>query len=139
MDGERILVVADDVFDSPPEDILLWTADLLTGARRVHVIAPVIGSRVEWATDADAPLSAANERLREVLSHAKFNSVDATGEVVRDSPLNAIKIALMDHTYDRIIVGIRERTNWQEKDLVSKIQAATRVPVHAVVVPTSRS
>ena len=139
MTGERILIVADDAFDRRPENILVWTADFIATAQSVHVIAPLVASRIEWATDADAPARVAAERLRQVLAHAEAAGVETTGEVTRADPLDAIKTKLLDHTYDRIIVGVREEMNWQEKDLVSRIQAATDIPVDAVVVPTTES
>ena len=139
MTGDRILIVADDAFDRRPENILVWTADFIATAHSVHVIAPLVASRVEWATDADGPALVAAERLRQLLVHAEAAGVEATGEVTRDSPVDAIKTKLMGHTYDRIIVGVREDMNWQEKDLVSRIQAVTDIPVDAVVVPTPES
>jgi hypothetical protein len=138
MADERILLVADDAFEGAPEDILLWKVDFITSARAVHVIAPELESRIEWATNADAPLRAAAERLRIVLAHASTVGVDATGEVAPDSPFDAVRTELMHHTYDRILVAVREDMNWQEKDLVSKIRSMTDIPVDAVVVPTPK-
>lgn len=131
--------MANDAFDRRPDEILVWTAEFTDTAQSVHIIAPLLGSRVEWATDADAPASDALDRLRQVLAHAEAAGVEATGEVTRDSPLDAVRTKLLDQTYDRIIVGVREDINWQEKDIVSRIQALTNIPVDAVVVPTPES
>ncbi|MEO6492860.1 MAG: hypothetical protein ABIP99_08510, partial [Ilumatobacteraceae bacterium] len=49
-----------------------------------------------------------------------------------DPPFEAVKRMLLDHTYDRIVLGVRADTHWKEADLADRIRAVTQIPVSEV-------
>jgi hypothetical protein len=131
MSEDRILFVADDTPDGP---IPRWASTSIDQAKTVHVITPVLGSRIERATDSDEPTRRAASRLNDLMSGLGFSGAEVTGEVITDPPFEAVKRMLLDHEYDRIIVGIRAETHWKEDDLIGKLRQVTDVPVEEVTV-----
>ena len=131
MSEDRILFVADDTPDGP---IPHWASKSIDQAKTVHVITPVLGTRIERATDSDEPTRRAASRLNELMSGLESSGADVTGEVITDPPFEAVKRMLLDHEYDRIIVGVRAETHWKEEGLIDKLRQVTDVPVEEVTV-----
>ncbi len=131
MSEDRILFVADDTPDGP---IPRWASTSLDEAKTVHVITPVLGTRIERATDSDEPTRRAAARLDDLMSGLGSSGADVTGEVINDPPFEAVKRMLLDNEYDRIILGMRAETHWKEDDLVAKLRQVTDVPVEEVTV-----
>jgi len=124
-----VLFVADDTVDT---ELSGWVSRVLGDADAVHVITPVLGTRIERATDSDEPMVRSAARLEGVLAAFATANIDATGEVITDPPFEAVKRMLLDHTYDRIVLGVREDTHWKEADLVGRIREVTDIPVSEV-------
>ena len=124
-----VLFVADETID---HELSGWVSRVLGDADRVHIIAPVLGTRIERATDSDEPRVRASARLDEVLAAFVDADIEATGEVITDPPFEAVKRMLLDNTYDRIVLGVREDTHWKEADLVDRIREETGIPVSEV-------
>lgn len=124
-----VLFVADDTIDT---ELSGWVARVLGDARTVHIITPVLGTRIERATDSDEPAVRSGRRLEVVLAAFDAADIEATGEVITDPPFEAVKRMLLDHTYDRIVLGVRADTHWKEADLADRIRAVTQIPVSEV-------
>ena len=124
-----VLFVADDTIES---ELSGWTGRVLGDAGSVHVITPVLGTRIERATDSDEPTVRAAARLDAVLAAFSAADIEATGEVITDPPFEDVKRVLLDHTYDRIVLGTREDTHWKEADLVDRLREVTDIPVSEV-------
>ncbi|MEO6123527.1 MAG: hypothetical protein ABIR32_07425, partial [Ilumatobacteraceae bacterium] len=115
-----VLFVADDTIDT---ELSGWLARVLGDARTVYIITPVLGTRIERATDSDEPAVRSGKRLELVLAAFEAADIEATGEVITDPPFEAVKRMLLDHTYDRIVLGVRADTHWKEADLADRIRA----------------
>lgn len=124
-----VLFVADDTIES---ELSGWVARVLGDADAVHVICPVLGTRIERATDSDEPMVRSAARLDEVLAALVGVGIDATGEVITDPPFEAVERMLLDHIYDRIVLGVREDSHWKEADLLDKLREITDVPISEV-------
>lgn len=129
MAEDRILFVADD---RPDAGLPQWTLDAFDGATVVHVITPVLGTRIERATDSDEPTRRAAERLKDVLAHIGSIGADVTGEVITDPPFEAVQRMLLDNTYDRIVLGMRQDTHWKEDNLAAKLFDITDTPISEI-------
>lgn len=134
MSGERILVVVDDVFDHPSADVPKWVQQAIADAAEVHVIAPLIGSRLSVATDDQAMYDHAHQRLTTVLEHMRSEGAEPIGDVVASGPLEAIDTFLLEHDIDRIVVGVTADGHWREKGLLEKLREHTTATISPVAV-----
>ena len=132
--ADRILFVADDSPDSP---LPRWAEDAISGASSVHVITPVLGTRIERATDSDEPTRRSAARLKDVLAQFEGADVEVTGEVITDPPFEAVQRMLLDHTYDRIVLGVRDDTHWKEENLIGRLREVTAIPISEVTLGSS--
>ncbi|MCY7298642.1 MAG: hypothetical protein LH616_05455 [Ilumatobacteraceae bacterium] len=137
MSAERILVVVDDVFDDPSADVPRWAQQAIVNAAEVHVIAPLMGSRLSVATDDQAMYDHAHQRLTKILDYMRAEGAAPTGGVVAASPLAAIETFLLDHDVDRIVVGVTAYGHWLEKDLLDKLREITSTTVSPLTVQNS--
>ena len=134
MSHDRILFVADDSPDGP---LPAWTSSTLNSASTVHIITPVLGTRIERATDSDEPTRRAAARLKDVMAALGGAGATVTGEVITDPPFQAVERMLLDHEYDRIILGTRADTHWKEADLVAKLHEITDTPIEEITLGAS--
>lgn len=135
MSDHRILFIADEV---PADDGVRSVQHDLARATSIHMITPVLGTRIERATDADEPARRAAERCRETQSYLQHvvgeDGPTVTGEVVTDPPFEAAEQKLLDSQYDQIIVGLRSDEHWKEHDIVARLRRITDAPVVPITV-----
>jgi hypothetical protein len=131
--ADHVLLVVDDTFDDPSA-VPTTVEQELEAADDVEVLAPVIGHRLDIATADDKPLRKAQARGERVVSELEGHGVIATLRFTEDGPFGAISEVLIDHSYDKIIVAVREQENWREKRLFERLHNVTDVPVEQVVV-----
>lgn len=117
--------------------------ELTSGGDAVlHLVTPV--SRTEGERDWEYPPTEhtgpdaetvarwlAEARLKRELERLASAGVDATGEVVDHDPLDRIREALDQHTYDQIIVATLPRplSRWLLMDLPHRLARLGAVPV----------
>jgi hypothetical protein len=79
----------------------------------------------------------AERRLRRALATLRGAGIDAHGQIAHPDPCTAALHAVRDERVDEIIVSTFPRTSgssWLRKDLVTRIGAATKLPVEHVEV-----
>lgn len=141
-DGKhRVLVIANETVTSRP----LWTEiEDRCGDRggEVLIVAPALtGSRTTlWASDLDAAMAQARERLALSLRAARDAGLHVRGRVGDADPNVAIEDALRDFAADEIVVWMHtpERSPWLERGMVQRAREEIGLPVtHVVVDPAA--
>jgi hypothetical protein len=132
----RVLVVANRtlVSDTLRAELLRRVEE---GAE-VHVVVPIVASRIHYvASDIDAELREARERLDETLGWARAQGLQLTGRVGDPSiALGAIEDELRLWGADEVIISTlpRGRSNWLETGIVERLREDLDIPVtHNVV------
>jgi hypothetical protein len=104
----------------------------------LHVVAPILCSRVHYvASDVDAELDEARERLATTLAWAETESVAVTGRVGdANAALGAIEDELRRYGADEVIISTypRGESNWLETGIVERLRDELDIPVTHVVV-----
>jgi hypothetical protein len=135
--GRRcVLVVANRTLRS---DTL--RADLALRARggaEVHVVVPILASRIHYvASDIDAELREARERLDDTLAWARAEGLRVTGKVGDPTiALGAIEDELRESAADEVIISTLPpgRSNWLETGIVERLREDLDIPItHKVV------
>jgi hypothetical protein len=135
--GRRcVLVVANRTL---PSEAL--RADLARRAKvgaEVHVVVPILVSRIHYvASDMDAELRDARERLDDTLAWARAEGLAVTGKVGDPNiALGAIEDELRLAGADEVIISTlpRGRSNWLETGIVERLREDLDIPVtHTVV------
>jgi hypothetical protein len=136
-EGERrILVVANETVTG---------GELLTEIRRraddgptsLLVVTPALNGHVKhWASDEDAARAAAQARLDASLAALHRAGLSARGEIGEADPLQAIDDALRTFAPDELIISTHPegRSNWLEREVVSRARERFALPVTHVVV-----
>ena len=133
---KRILVVANEtVTGSALRDEIVRRA----GPERaeVFVVAPALNTRLRhWTSDEDRARGEAQARLDASLAALEQVGISAQGAVGDDDPLQAMEDALRSVGADEIIVSTHPpgRSNWLERDLVSRAREIYECPITHVVV-----
>jgi hypothetical protein len=104
----------------------------------VHVVVPILASRIHYvASDVDAELREARERLADVLAWAQAEGLEVTGRVGDPSiALGAIEDELRLSGADEVILSTlpRGKSNWLETGIVERLRAELDIPItHKVV------
>jgi hypothetical protein len=79
----------------------------------------------------------AERRLRRALAALRGAGIDAHGQIAHPDPYTAALNAIQDERVDEIIVSTfpgKTRSSWLRKDLVTRLQEATKLPVEHVEV-----
>ena len=103
----------------------------------VRIVAPALVSRLQfWASDEDAGVGAADERLAASINACRGLGMTIEGEVGDPDPLQAMDDAMRTFRPHEVIVAShpRERANWLERDVVAQARARYEVPITHVVV-----
>ncbi len=103
----------------------------------VLVVCPALNSRLRhWTSDEDRARDEAQTRLERSLAALAEAGVEASGRVGDDDPLQAIEDALRTFGADEIIVSTHPpgRSNWLEKDVISRARERFDLPIAHVVV-----
>ncbi len=135
-DRRMVLVVANRTLLSEP-----LRAEIAQRARAgadVHVVAPILASRIHYiASDVDAELREARERLDATLAWAHAEGLQLTGRVGDPAvALGAIEDELRASAADEVIISTlpRARSNWLETGIVERLREDLDIPVtHTVV------
>ena len=104
---------------------------------QVMVVAPALNSPLKtWTSDVDGALREARERLDMSLGALLAAGVDAQGEIGDGDPLQAIEDGLRTFDADELIISTHPpgRSNWLERDVVSKARDRFELPITHVVV-----
>jgi sirohydrochlorin ferrochelatase len=132
----RVLVVANRTLQS--ETLRAELAGRVRDGAEVHVVVPILASRIHYvASDIDAELREARERLADVLAWARAEGLDVTGRVGDPSiALGAIEDELRLSGADEVILSTlpRGRSNWLETGIVERLREELDIPItHKVV------
>jgi GABA permease len=104
----------------------------------LHVVAPILCSRVHYiASDVDAELGEARERLATALAWAAGEGVAVTGKVGdANAALGAIEDELRRYGADEVIISTYPpgESNWLETGIVERLRDELDIPVTHVVV-----
>ncbi len=79
----------------------------------------------------------AERRLRQALAQLRADGIEVHGQVAHPDPYTAAMHAVRDERVDEILVSTfpeQRGSSWLRRDLVSRLEADAKVPVHHVVV-----
>ena len=127
--GPRLLIVTGDSASSI-DDLPPGVRHLIDNAAEIHVIAPMLPSRLDWwASATDQVRQEADERLQAVIG--QIDGAEVRGEVGADDPIQAFDDAFREFAPDHVLVGLRaaERAGWQERGLVDRLLERFSVPL----------
>jgi len=129
--SRRILVIANPPCPCPElaDDV---ARRALARPADVVVVAPALNSRLRhWASDVDAAVVQAHERVELAVSELSDRGVSANGTVGDSDPLMAIDDALADFPATEIVIATHPRaeSHWLERGLVRKAAARFEVPI----------
>jgi GABA permease len=132
----RVLVIANRTL--PGEELRTLLRRRGAGGAELHVVAPILASRVHYiASDVDAELAEARRRLDTALDWARAEGLRATGKVGDpNAALGAIEDELRLFGADEVIISTHPpgRSNWLETGIVERLRDELDVPVTHVVV-----
>lgn len=134
-DGKRILVLATE--RCAGEELLDEVRYRGGDGAAVRVVAPALVSRLDyWASDEDAGIAKADERLASSIASCRALGMTIDGDVGDPDPLQAIEDAMRTFAPHEIMAAThpRERSNWLERDVVAQARARYDIPITHVVV-----
>jgi len=138
LSGPRVLVVANRTLHG--EELRSELRRHVGSAAELHIVAPILCSRAHYlASDVDAELTEARDRLATALAWAEAEGVDVTGTVGDpNAALGAIEDELRRYGADEVVISTYPpgRSNWLETGVVERLREELDVPVtHVVVQP----
>jgi hypothetical protein len=136
---KRILVVANETVGGRALiDAVKRRAD--EGPVHVKVVCPQNQPKEGWVVYDESVRDAAENRLKMTLAQLREVGIDATGEVMDPDPYSAVMDALHEDDYDEVIISTHPetRSGWLRKDLVSRVEQDSGLPVEHVVVDLDR-
>ena len=133
--SRRILVIANPPCPCPAlvDEV---ARRVLPGPADVVVVAPALNSRLRHlASDVDAAVQQAHERVRAAVDALRERGISARGSIGDTDPVMAIEDALADFAATEIVIATHPRANshWLERGLISKSAARFEAPVTEVV------
>ena len=132
---ERVLVVANRTLGG--EELRDELRRRAVAGAEIHVVAPILCSRVHYiASDVDAELGEARERLTTALAWAEAEGVRVTGKVGdANAALGAIEDELRRYGADEVIISTYPpgESNWLETGIVERLRDELDIPVTHVV------
>ena len=134
-DRRKLLVVANET---------LTGDELLDAVRRraeegpvlVTVVAPVNAPREGYVVYQDTRRASAGRRLERTLAKLRAAGIPATGHVVDNDPLTAVRDGIAMEEPDEIVVSTHpeSKSGWRRRNLIDEIvRAAGDIPVEHVV------
>jgi hypothetical protein len=105
---------------------------------RVHVVVPILASRIHYiASDVDAELREARDRLGATLDWARANDLRVTGRIGDpNAALGAVEDELRVSGADEIVISTLPHgtSNWLETGIVEQLHEDLDIPItHKVV------
>ena len=138
-DRPRVLVVANRTLGG--ETLRAELARRGRAGAELHFVAPILMSRAHYiASDVDAELRDARERLDDALAWARAEGLHATGKVGDPNvALGAIEDELGLSGADEVIISTHPpgRSNWVETGILERLREDLDVPLTHVVVATA--
>ena len=103
---------------------------------KVTVICPQNDPRGGWVIYDDAVRGAAENRLRTTVAQLRELGIEADGEIMDPDPYTATMDAINAFGADQVIISTHPetRSGWMRKDLVTRIEEDSGLPVEHVVV-----
>jgi len=132
---KRLLVVANEtVGGTALIDAVKKRTD--GGDLKVTVICPQNDPKGGWVIYDDAARGAAENRLQTTLAQLREIGIEAQGEIMDPDPYAATMDAVHAFNPDELIISTHPetRSGWMRKDLVTRIEEDTGLPVEHVVV-----
>jgi hypothetical protein len=131
----RILVIANQTCPcSALADEVAWRAR--GGSADVLVVAPALNSLLRhWASDIDAAVARADERVQSAVAQLRNRGVNARGRVGDANPLLAIADALAEFPATTLVIATHPpgHSHWLERGLIDKAHAQFDLPIAHVV------
>lgn len=135
---KRILVVVDRTISDARVVRPVVRAVIDRDTDEVYVIAPVLTTRLAWATNDDADAIAdAEQRLAATLQQFYDRDVEAHGSVGGDDAiLTSIDDALAQFPADEIIIAVHadHDQHWRERNVADKIRTSHAQPLTELIV-----
>jgi hypothetical protein len=135
-DRQRILVVANETLRGAA-----LRAEIAHRTRgheaEVRVICPALNTKIKhWVSDEDEARQQAQERVDAVLAQLGREGVEAQGEIGDSDPVQALEDVLRVFPADEVIISTHPhgRSNWLERDVVSRARERFQLPITHVVV-----
>lgn len=103
----------------------------------VRVVCPALTSKLRrWTSDEDEARAAAQQRLNHMVAQLLRGGAKAEGHVGDADPLQAMEDALRRFSADEVIISTHPhgRSNWLERDVVSRARERFELPVTHVIV-----
>jgi len=131
----RVLVIANRTLGS--EELRHELRSQVASATELHVVAPIVTSRVHYVTsDVDSELAEARRRLGDAVAWCESQGLTVTGKV--GDPMSAFAVIedeLRLFGADEIIISTypRGRSNWLEAGIVERLREELDIPVNHVV------
>ncbi len=98
----------------------------------VLIVAPALSPRLKhWASDTDASVEGARQRLAEATDGLTERGIKAKGTIGDSEPLRAIEDALATFPAQEILIGTHppESSHWLEKGLIDRARSQFEIPV----------
>jgi len=135
-EGHRILVVANQTLSG--RGLRAEIAHRAGGERaQLWVVCPALNSKVKhWTNEEDAAREEAGRRLDALLTGLRGQGFAAEGEIGDDDPVQAMEDALRQFPADEAIISTHPlgRSNWLERDVVTRARDRFDIPITHVVV-----
>jgi hypothetical protein len=105
------------------------------GDARFHVVVPLTRPRHGNVIYDEAVRDGAQVRVDLALAFMREEGIEGTGEVGDQDPYNAVMDVLRERKIDEIIVSTlpAASSGWLRRDLIERLEEATRRPVHHIV------
>jgi hypothetical protein len=100
------------------------------------VVAPAVGSRLDWVTGDQAAYDRAMAELDATVAALEAAGIEAQGHIGAQDPLQAAADGLREFPAEAIVVvtSAGNETTWLEQGLIAKLQEQAPVPVTHVIV-----
>jgi uncharacterized membrane protein len=136
-DTRRILVVANQT--AAGRELLEEIGNRCRGQKcEVMLVSPaLVGSRAErWASDIDAGLDLARERMARSVTALRGIGIEVRAEVGDPDPNMAIEDALRTFAADEIVISTLppEQSRWLEHEVVERTRREVELPMTHVIV-----
>lgn len=135
--NKKLLIVAGEAM-ATAEQIPFSVRGLIDSASEILVITPTLPGRLDWiASDTDKATRQAENRLRSILRQLDPVDAETGGAVGSDDPLQAVSDAVREFEPGHMLIGLRseERSDWQERGLISDMTERFDVPITVFQLP----
>jgi hypothetical protein len=132
----RILVIANETLRG---EALRAEIDHRTRGHdaEVRVVCPALNSKIKhWVSDEDEARQHAQERVDSVIAQLAREGVVAEGTIGDDDPVQAMEDALRLFPANEAIISTHPygRSNWLERDVISRARERFPLPITHVIV-----